>query len=103
MTFYPPRYSCVPWLRNDLDLEEGRKFLWEIDYLRDEDKALCMAVADPFQNMPSAYLVVHATRGNGNDGGQIKVALSDSPRYDVYAKDVFVLNRRAQGDGDDGA
>ena len=98
----PQRFSTVPWLVNALDLEEGRRFLWEIDYRRDEDKAICLEVADPFQHTPHSYLVLHAIRGNGNDGGEIKLAISASPQYDVYARDVFVLNRR-QGDGDDGA
>lgn len=82
--------------------KEGRRFLWEIEYHRNEDKAFCVAVSDPFQHVSEYYLVIHATRGNGNDGGVIKLALSETPRYDVYAKESFYLNR-SQGDGDDGS
>jgi hypothetical protein len=100
---HPQRYSTVPWLVNTLDLEEGRKFLWEIDYRRDEDRATCMAVLAPFQTVSEAYLVIHAIRGNGNDGGRITMALSDTPQFDVYAKEMFkICQRNPNRDGDAG-
>lgn len=33
----------------------------------------------------------HAVRGNGNDGGTITLAISCTPRYDLYALDRFAL------------
>jgi hypothetical protein len=99
----PQRFSKVPWLVTALDLEEGRRFMWEIEYRRDEDKATCMAVFDPFQNVTEGYLVIHAIRGNGNDGGQIGIALSETPQYDVYAKEMFrICQRNPNRDGDEG-
>jgi hypothetical protein len=98
---HPQRYSSVPWLVNSLDLEEGRKFLWEIDYRRDEDRAICLAVLSPFQTVSEAYLVIHAVRGNGNDGGTIWMALSDTPRYDVYAKEMFRICQKPPDEGGD--
>ncbi len=95
---YPQRYSTVPWLVDGLDLEEGRKFLWEIDYRRDEDRATCLAVLDPFQKVSEAYLVIHAIRGNGNDGGTITMALSMTPQYDVYAKEMFRICQKPTRD-----
>lgn len=104
---FAPRFSLVPWISTKLDLEEGRRFCWEIEHRRDVEKAICLAVADPFQKVTEAYLVIHAVKGDGNDGGDITVALSRTPQYDVFARDIFRLNqqsnpRRAQGDGDDG-
>lgn len=95
---HPQRFSLVPWLVDKFDLEEGRRFLWEIEYRRDEDKATCMAVADPFHCISESYLVIHAIRGNGNDGGTISVALSPTPQYDVYAKEMFKLCQRKPDD-----
>jgi hypothetical protein len=96
----PQRYSTVPWIVNGLDLEEGRRFMWEIEYRRDEDKASCMAVADPFQHVTEMYLVIHAVRGNGNDGGHIGLAISERAQYDVYAKEMFrICQRKPEDDG----
>lgn len=92
----PPRFSLVPWISSSEDLEEGRRFCWEIDQHNDE-KLLCLAVKEPFQKRPEAYLFIHATRGNGNDGGVIALALSTTPRFDVYATQSFSLQRGPRG------
>lgn len=89
MTF-DRRYSTVPWLSNS-DLEEGRRCCWEIEYRRNEDRASCWMIDDPFHKEPRMFMVIHAVRGNGNDGGKITVALSATPRYDVYAQQSFAL------------
>ena len=83
-----------------MDSGPGRNFAWEIEYERNEDKATCWIVAAPFQ-AADEYLVIHATRGNGNDGGVITIALSKTPLYDVYAAETFRLMHRnsPQGDG----
>lgn len=91
MPYQPPRYSRVSWLW-DSDLEEGRRALWDVDFHRDTDKASCWAVQHyAREGVTTDFLIVHAIRGNGNDGGQITLALSGSPRFDVYAKECFAL------------
>jgi hypothetical protein len=101
MRSFDVRKTLVPWLW-DSDLDEGREACWTVDVRSDEERLSCWAVTR--FDAPDTFLVVRAIRGNGNDGGRIALAISESPRYDVYAKDVFVLNRRAspQADGDSG-
>lgn len=89
----PQRFSQVPWLWFS-DLEEGRRALWELDYARERDVASCWAVTVyTSRDVADQYLVVHASRGNGNDGGTITLAIHDSPHFDVYAKEVFALQQ----------
>ena len=84
------RWSTVPWLWH-CDLEEGRRALWELDYQHDRDKASCWPVTVYEDGQRDYYLVLRATRGNGNDGGTIALSLSASPHFDVYAKGVFQM------------
>ena len=91
MAYHQPRKSLVPWLW-DSDLDEGQRALWDLEYQHDVDRASCWSV----QNFEKAgvttdFLIVHAVRGNGNDGGRITLALSGTPRFDVYAKECFAL------------
>jgi hypothetical protein len=88
--YMQPRYSKVPWI-SDSDLEEGRRCMWEIEYRRNEDLASCWQVTTYEKGSSLAYMVLHAVRGNGNDGGEITLALSDTPRFDVFAKESFVI------------
>jgi hypothetical protein len=85
----PIRHSQVPWLWAS-DLEEGSQAVWEVDHRVNEDRVSCWHVPlyEP-QKSTCGYLVLHAIRGNGNDGGEITLSLSHTPRYDVYAKDVL--------------
>lgn len=98
------RRSLVPWLW-DSDLDEGPRACWDIELRRDEEKVSCWAVSR-FKE-PDGYLILRATRGNGNDGGDIRLCISETPRYDVYARGSFSVvlqsNPRRQADGDDGA
>lgn len=81
------RKSLVPWLSDPDDLDEGRRCCWEIEYRLDEDKAMCFPVS---LHDRESYLVLHATKPDS-----LTIALSDSPRYDVYAQDTFRLAHRA--------
>lgn len=83
------RYSRVPWLW-DIDLDEGPKAIWDVEHQRDHEKASCWEVPlyEPDRST-RAYLVLHATRGDGNDGGEISLSISGTPRYDKYAQDVL--------------
>lgn len=71
---------------------EGDQAVWEVDHQPDRDRVSCWRVP-LFEERHSTcgYLVLHATRGNGNDGGTITLSLSHTPRYDVYAKDVLAV------------
>ena len=79
-------FPSVPWLwRGDLD--EGRRALWELDH-QGERKASCWAVSlyPDRGSSQTAYVVMRAERGNGNDGGRITLALSETPLFSDYAK-----------------
>jgi len=90
MAYMQPRFSRVPWL-SDSDLEEGRRCLWEVEYQHDVEVASCWSVATLERGSSAAYLIVHATRGNGNDGGIVTLAISETPRFDVYAQETFAI------------
>lgn len=85
--------------------------MWELDY-RDE-RTTCWPVAFHERTWDGGqgqqYLLIHATRGNGNDGGRITVALSATPHFDLYAREQFAMagiqsNPRRRGySEDDGA
>lgn len=86
---YAPRWSAVPWL-SDSDLDEGERAIWDVELQQGVDKRSCWQVPlyEPHKST-CGYLVMHAVKGNGNDGGDISLAISDTPRYDVYAKESF--------------
>ena len=84
MAIHPQRYSQVSWLWQS-DLDEGRRAAWEIE--QTDEKVSCWPVSRYEQGCStSAFLIIHAIRGNGNDGGVIKLACSEMPRYDWYAR-----------------
>lgn len=82
--------SAVPWL-SDADLDEGRSPIWEVD-AHDEARASCWPIK-LYQDKSTAtvYLLLHAQRGNGNDGGIIALDASDKPRFDIYAQESFSI------------
>lgn len=84
-------FPAVPWLLES-DFDEGRRALWEVDYGHDLESLSCWPVTT-CGTWPSsaAYLTLHASRGNGNDGGRITMAIHPSPHFDVYAKEVFAM------------
>lgn len=87
------RLSLVPWLSNS-DLVMGPDAVWDVLYHSDE-KASCWPVPVYDKDAGGVYhLIVHATKGNGNDGGTITLAISRQPRFDVYAKESFVIAQR---------
>ena len=70
--------------------DEGKQAVWEVDHRPDQERVSCWQI--PFfeeRKSTCGYLVMKAVRGNGNDGGEITLAISDTPRYDVYAQDVL--------------
>ena len=91
MHLRPQRYSRVPWLW-PVDLEEGARATWEVEHRVNKDRVSCWQVPiyEP-EKSTCGYLLLHAVRGRGNDGGEISLAISMTPRYDVYAKDVLAV------------
>lgn len=87
--------SNVPWLW-DSDFDEGRRAWWDLAYAGDLDVASCWPVTILGQEPQELVLVLRASRGNGNDGGHITLAIGDSPQFDIYAKEVFAM-QPAQG------
>ena len=87
--YQPPRWSNVPWLEHS-DLEEGRRCCWEIDLRVDEERVSCWPVT-VYEDRAcrTEYLVMRAVRGNGNDGGAITLSVSETPRYDRFARESF--------------
>lgn len=72
--------------------DEGRRAIWEIEHPADVQKASCWQIQLYEATDPACdYLVLKAVRGNGNDGGDITLAISHTPRYDVYAQDVLQM------------
>lgn len=94
-TLHDRLWPTVPWLWAS-DTDEGPRAAWDVEYARDEDRASCWQI--PLyeqQKSTCGYLMVHATRGNGNDGGTITLSISWAPRYDVYARDVLHMNSQS--------
>lgn len=88
--FPPLRVPLVPWLWPS-DFDAGRRAMWDVDYAQDKEHLSCWPVSLYGQHGESTcYLLLHATRGNGNDGGTITLAISEQPRFDLYAADVLV-------------
>lgn len=81
--------AAVPWL-SDSDFDVDRRALWELDHY-DEERASCWPVRLYQQDSTGSCLMLHAARGNGNDGGTITLAISDTPKFDVYAKESFAI------------
>lgn len=98
-------WPIVPWIWPS-DFDDGPKALWEVEYAVNQDRASCWEIPlyEPSKST-RAFLMVHATRGNGNDGGEITLAISGSPRYDIFARESFTIAQRnpARCLTDDGA
>ena len=85
------RYTAVPWLWQS-DLDEGPRAVWDVGQRGDQERVSCWEVPLYEEGHTNhAYLVMHAIRGNGNDGGEITLSISGQPRYDLYAKDVLAV------------
>lgn len=88
MAVHPRRYSQVPWIAQS-DLDEGRRAAWELTHI--DELVSCWPISRYDEGSSHAgYLIVHATRGNGNDGGTVTLTISDVARYDWYARASLV-------------
>jgi hypothetical protein len=99
------RFSIVPWLADAVDLrpmgepettvEHGQTIIHGLD------------IPSPFGPSTDAVLTVTATRGNGNDGGVISMAITDEIHADIKpAMDMTLLSgtvRRRWDPGDPAA
>jgi hypothetical protein len=84
----PFRYSAVSWLLDRMDLRPMGSAEVVITSPCDEEIVKAFHIPRPFDNRTHATLVVHATRGNGNDGGVITLAISD---FEVVRDDDDIL------------
>lgn len=91
-----PRYSAVPWLW-DSDFREGMPAQWTVDCGRTIHS--CWSIL-----LTGEALLIRATRGNGNDGGVITLAISDTLRLDTrdFASLPIHSNPRRAIEGPDG-
>ena len=80
----------VPWLWPS-DFWVGPRALW--DYERDDQeyRACYPVTLYGHEGVTTAYLQLHAIRGNGNDGGEITLAIADTQHFDEYAKAAMAL------------
>ena len=87
MIVHPTRYSGVPWLW-DSDLEIGGGPVWQIDNRAFNERASAWKI-----DGRDEFLILHAVRGGGNDGGFISLAIQPTARYDLFAQESFALER----------
>lgn len=88
------RLSLVPWLW-DSDLKRGVGPMWTLcQPPSSEDEHLSVWAIDLHDHVE--YLLVHATRGNGNDGGEITLTPSYGPRYDLVAEQMTPRVRKGK-------
>lgn len=82
-------FPRVPWLWAS-DFDDAGRPAWQVERDWDRERLSCWPVRiDDMGGSTTEYLILHATRGNGNDGGEIALAISHQPRYDFYAQDVL--------------
>lgn len=82
-------FSRVPWLWSS-DFDDAGNPAWDVERDGDLERLSCWPVRIyDVQGSTTEYLMLHATRGNGNDGGDIRLAISHTPRYDFYAQTVL--------------
>lgn len=91
----PIRYSRVPWLLDSADLCEMGEPEHSINI--GNEIALGLHVPYPFGRNTDATLIVRAVRGNGNDGGEIKLSIGDAmaieakPRVPFYPPSLMAV------------
>jgi hypothetical protein len=102
----PTRYPKVPWLWCS-DLKEGSDPLWG-PYGNEANIASAWRIdlyeKDLFPGIDQLALVVHAVRGNGNDGGVIALAIKTTGEADTPKKmDMALLSGPRRHTEEDGA
>jgi hypothetical protein len=78
----PPRFSAVPWLA-DSDLRPMGRAETEVELYGGQEITHGLLIREPFGKETDAMLAVKATRGDGNDGGTITLAITDVIAYAV--------------------
>ena len=82
-------FPIVAWLWPS-DFESAGTPAWQLERGSGREVVSCWPVRlYDMGGSTTAYLILHATRGNGNDGGAIMLAISPVPHYSVYAKEVL--------------
>jgi hypothetical protein len=105
----PQRYSRVPWLTT-ADLEPMGDPETYIE-LGDDERFDGLHIPEPFGKDTDATLSIHSTRGDGNDGGRITLAIgtvmqtTQRPKGRTYQPYIDAMqagtprNPRSQADG----
>jgi hypothetical protein len=83
MPSYPRRYSSVPWL-TDADLTPQGDIGSIVELAGGDEIAMGLWVREPFGRGSDVVLTIHATKGNGNDGGEVTLAITNSIQMDVH-------------------
>ena len=73
-----PRFSLVGWLSDVMDLRQRGEPERTVTINGDLEIVHGLAIPTPFGPGTDASLVIHATRGNGTDGGEITVAIAEA-------------------------
>lgn len=82
-------FPRVAWLWPS-DFDDAGKPVWQVERDRDRELLSCWPVVlYDIGGSTTEYLMLHAIRGNGNDGGEILLSISHQPRFDYYAQEVL--------------
>lgn len=73
-----PRWSLVGWLSDLMDLRQKGEPERTVTVNGDKEIVHGLSISTPFGPGTDASLIVHAYRGNGNDGGEILLAISET-------------------------
>lgn len=95
------RYSSVPWLA-DVDLRPMGAPETVVELAGGEETALGLLIREPFGSGTDAILTVHAIRGDGNDGGDITLAITNQLYVEPVVEWRPQSNPIRQADGDPG-
>jgi hypothetical protein len=79
----PLRYSAVPWLATSIDLRAYGEPETSVLINGGEEIAHGLHIPSPFGKDTDATLLIRATKGNGNDGGVITLAIGDAIPFEV--------------------
>lgn len=96
----PQRFSRVPWLWKT-DLEEGRDPLWGPHGTNHDVRSawrVDLYERDLFPGIDQMALLVHAIRGNGNDGGVITLCIRPIVEDEKAKMDMRKLAQKSSQD-----
>lgn len=104
MALYPRRYTTVPWLSDDGDLQPQGEVATSVELRGGEEVAVGLWIREPFGKGSDTMLTIHALKGDGTDGGTITLAITHEIALQVQpvVERNLQSNPRRQADGDPG-